>query len=232
VNRERWLLCLRETLDARRVPTNVKMCTVRRSARTRLVAVSSSPFARWGGVAACLGGISYGAYGYFSDNPDTPRLVIDAVLPLLKLATPALFLGSLVGLHSWLGSRLGGGGSRLERAGVVVGLVGTVLGLLATVVGEENGVDLWATLPHLGGWWRTLLYTGLTVVGVATLVKDAPRLLGALVLASGTLGWVSLLTDPGFFGVLVPIRALHVAFAALFCLSCVVWGGVLFSEAS
>jgi hypothetical protein len=79
--------------------------------------------------------------------------------------------------------------------------------------------------------WLTLLYTGLTVVGVATLGKDAPRLLGALVLASGTLGWASLLTDPGFSGVLVPMGDLHVAFAALFCLSWVVWGWVLFSEA-
>src|SRR3712207_5884922 len=146
--------------------------------------VSSSPLARWGVVAACLGGISYGGWGYFSDNPDTPRLVIDAVLPLLKLATPALFLGGLVGLHSWVGSRLGERGvSSLERAGVAVGSFGSVVGLLSTVVGEDNGVDLWATLPHLGGW-LTLLCTGLTVVGVATLLKDAPRLLGALVLAS------------------------------------------------
>ena len=77
-----------------------------------------------------------------------------------------------------------------------------------------------------------MLYTGLTVVGVATHGKDAPRLLGALVLGSGTLGWASLLTDPGFSGVLVSMRSLHVAFAALFCLSCVVLGVVLFSEAS
>ncbi len=149
----------------------------------------SSPLARWGGVATCLGGISYGAYGYFSDNPDMPRLVIAAVIPLLKLATPALFLGGLVGLHSWLGSRFGGG-SRLERAGVVLGLLGSVVGLLGSVVDEERGMGLWATLPHLGGG-RTLLYTGLRGVGVATLSKDAPRLLGALVLGSGTLGWVS-----------------------------------------
>jgi hypothetical protein len=197
---------------------------MRRYAHTRLMGIPSSPLAQWGGVAACLGGISYGAYGYFSDNPDVPRLVIAAVVPLLKLATPALFLGGLVGLHSWLGSRLGGGGSRLERAGVVLGLLGSVMD-------EEHGMGLWATLPHLGGG-RTLLYTGLTVVGVATLSKDTPRLLGALVLGSGALGWVSLLTDPGYSGILVSMRSLHVAFAALFCLSCVVWGGVLFREAS
>jgi hypothetical protein len=204
---------------------------MRRSAHTRLVRIPSSPLARWGGVAACLGGISYGAYGYFSDNTDMPRFVIAAVVPLLKLATPALFLGGFVGLHSWLGSRFGGGGSTLERAGVGLGILGSVVGLLGSVVDEEHGTGLWTTLPHLGGG-RTLLYTGLTLVGVATFGKEEPRLLGALVLGSGTLGWVSLLTDPDFSGILVSMRSLHVAFAALFCLSCIVWGGVLFSEAS
>ena len=193
--------------------------------------IPSSPLSRWGGVAACLGGISYGAYGYFSENPDVPRLVITAVIPLLKLATPALFLGGFVGLHFWLGSRFGGGGSRLERAGVVLGLLGSVVGLLGGVMDEEHGMGPWAMLPHLGGG-RPLLYTGLTVVGIATLSKGAPRRLGALVLGSGALGWASLLTDPGYSGILVSMKSLHVAFAALFCLSCVVWGGVLFSEAS
>src|SRR5215210_8260411 len=205
----------------------MSVCSVmRRSAHTRLTGIPSSPLARWGGLATCLGGISYGTYGYLSDNPDVPRLVIAAVVPLLKVATPASFLGGLVGLHSWLGPRFGGGGSHLERAGVVLGLLGSVVGLLGSVVEEEHGMGLWATLPHLGGG-RTLLYTGLTVVGVATLGKDAPRLLGALVLGSGTLGWASLLTDPSYSGILVSMRSLHVAFAALFCLSCVVWGGVL-----
>src|SRR3712207_7183941 len=46
---------------------------------------------------------SYGAYGYLSDNPDMPGLLIEAVVPLLKLATWALFFGGLVGLHFWLG---------------------------------------------------------------------------------------------------------------------------------
>jgi hypothetical protein len=196
--------------------------------------IPTSPLARWGGLAACLGGISYGAYGYLSDNPDMPRLLIAAVVPLLKLATPALFLGGFVGLHAWLGPRLGGGGGTLERAGVGLGLLGSVVGLLGSVVDEEHTTGLWATLPHLGGG-RALLYTGLTVVGVATLGKEVRRwrLLGALVLGSGALGWVSLLTDPDFFsGVPVSMGWLHVAFAALFCLSCVVWGGVLYGEAS
>jgi hypothetical protein len=171
------------------------------------------------------------------DNPDASALVIDAVIPLLKLATPALFFGGLVGLHSWLGSRLGGGGSRLlERVSVVVGLLGSlfgiVVGLLAGVVDKEHAMGIWAMVPPHLGQGRSLLYSGLTVVGVATLGKDAPRLLGALVLASGTLGLVSLLTDPDFSGVLVPVQPVHVAFAALFCLSCVGWGWVLFRAAS
>ena len=65
-------------------------------------------------------------------------------------------------------------------------------------------------------------------MGLSSLLKEAPHLVGALVLASGMLGWVSLLTDPAFPGVLVPMRPVHVAFAALFCLSCVVWGWILF----
>ncbi len=172
---------------------------------------SSPALARWGAAAACLGGISYGAWGYL-DNPDASGFVIGVVVPVLGVSTPTLFLGGLVGLYSWLG----GGGSPLARTGLLVGLVGTVLGIL-------NGLDWWDGLD----WW-ILLFAALTVVGVVgTVVEDTSRLLGVLVLASGTLGWVSLLTDPVFSGVLVPMRPVHVVFAAAFCLSCVAWGWVL-----
>jgi hypothetical protein len=121
----------------------------------------------------------------------------------------------LLGLYSWLGR----GGDPLQRAGLLVGLLGTALGVI----------------DGLGGWesaWLALLFAGLTTVGVGMVVEVASRVLGALVLASGTLGLVSLLTDPAFSGVLVPMGPVHVAFAALFCLSCVVWGWALFREAS
>ena len=107
----------------------------------------------------------------------------------------------------------------MQRTGLVVGLLGTMLGVI-------NGLNWWESE------WLALLFAGLTAVGVGMVVEDAPRLLGVLVLASGALGLVSLLTDPAFSGVLMPMRAVHVAFAALFCLSCVVWGWALFREAS
>jgi hypothetical protein len=150
------------------------------------------------------------------DNPDASEFVIGVVVPVLSVTTPTLFLGGLVGLYFWLR----GGGSLLQRAGLLVGLVGTVLGVF-------DGLDWWEGLD----WW-ILLFAGLTVVGVGMIFEDASRLLGALVLASSALGWVSLLTDPVFSDVLVPMRQVHVAFAALFCLSCLVWGWVLFRAVS
>jgi hypothetical protein len=84
-----------------------------------------------------------------------------------------------------------------------VGLPGTVLGVI----------------HELGCWeseWWILLFASLALVGTGMAVKDASRLLGFLVLASGILGWVSLLTDPAFSGALVPMRPLHVAFSRPF----------------
>ena len=93
------------------------MGAMRKPTRTRRREVVSSPtLARWGGAAACLAGVSYGALGYL-DDPDTPEILFGTVVPVLKLTTPASFLGGLVGLYS----RLGGGGSPLlARAGLLV----------------------------------------------------------------------------------------------------------------
>ena len=60
-----------------------------------------------------------------------------------------------------------------------MGLVGTVLGLF-------DGLDWWELE------WSILLFAGLTVLGVGMVVEDAPRLLGFLVLVSGT-SWVGFL---------------------------------------
>jgi hypothetical protein len=245
------------------------MLIVNRLAHTRPTDASSASLARWGAVAACLAGLSYGAWGYL-DSPDASGFVIGVVGPVLRVTTPALFLGGLVGLYSW--PRRGG---PLRRFGLLVGSIGAVLGLFdeldwweadrwiplyagltavglgiltglyfwtgreggslqrialpvvlaGTVLGLLDGMDWWEP-----DWWIALL-VGLTAVGLEMVFGKASRLLGVLVLASGTFGWVSLLTDSAFSGVLVPMRPVHVAFAALFCLSCLAWGVALFRKA-
>ena len=138
----------------------------------------------------------------------------DRWLPLYAVLT-AVGLGILVGLYFWPR----GGGGPLRRVALPVGLVGTVLGVL-------HGLDWWEP-----DWW-ILLFIALTAAGLEMVFGEASRVLGGLVLASGALGWFSLLTDPAFSGVVVPTRPVHVAFAALFCLSCLAWGVALFREAS
>jgi hypothetical protein len=122
-----------------------------------------------------------------------------------------------VGLYS----RLRRGGGRLTKTGLLVGIVGTALGVV-----QELG--WWPALPYLGNWLAPL-FASLAVAGAATLLsEDAARLLGAMVLASATLGWVSLLTDPAFPAVVVPTQPVHMVFAALFCVSATAWGWALF----
>lgn len=139
----------------------------------------------------------------------------DRWLPLQAVLT-AVGLGILVGLYFW---PEGGGGGPLRRVALPVVLVGTVLGLL-------DGLEWWEP-----DWW-ILLFFALTAAGLEMVFGDASRLLGVLVFASGAFGWVSLLTDPAFSGVLVSARPVHVAFASLFCLSCLAWGVTLFRESS
>ncbi len=105
-----------------------------------------------------------------------------------------------------------------------MGCLGAMLGVIAAPGWERTFFEL----ADLGLWWWAPLFAGLTLMGLSALPSEAQRRLGALVLVSGGLGWISLLTDPAFPGVLVPMRPVHVAFAALFCLSCAVWGWVLY----
>src|SRR5687767_6143813 len=119
------------------------MLIVSRPAHTRRKEAVIRVPRRWGAAAACLGGISYGA-GYLG-APDAWGFVIGVVVPVLGMATPALFLGSLMGLYFWPGRE----GSALRRAALPVGLVGTVLGLF-------DGLDWWEP-----DWW-ILLFVALT----------------------------------------------------------------------
>lgn len=187
------------------------MRTSERSTLTRI---------RWGGAAAVLAGLSYGAAGYL-DKPGISAHT-SALVSVLSVATPALFLWGLLGLHPRL--LLGARSSFTVEAGFLLGCLGTILGISDAVGLEQT----FLALTRIESWWWALLFAGLTLMGLATFLREGLWSLGALVLASGTLGWVSLLTDPAFSGVVVPVRPVHVTFAAVFCMSAIVWGWVLF----
>jgi hypothetical protein len=123
---------------------------------------------------------------------------IDALLSVLSVAFPALFLGGLLGLGTQLPLA-----TRTDFASSA-GVVGFVLGCFGAVLGALGALGLGGTATT--EWWWVL---------------------GAVVSISAALGWVSLLTDPAFSGVLVSLRSVHVAFAAAFCLSSMVWGAIL-----
>ena len=174
--------------------------------------------ARLGGTAAVLAGLCYGAAGYF-DRPGISGYT-GALVSVLSVAIPALFLGGLLGLHARLPDA-----TRTEDFASSAGFVGFVFGCFGAVLGIAGALGLEGTAITF--FYRVLLLAGLTLMGLAASLRGGLRLLGAVVSISGALGWVSLLTDPAFSGVLVPMRPVHVAFAAAFCLSTVVWGAVL-----
>jgi hypothetical protein len=145
-----------------------------------------------------------------------------ALVSVLSLVIPALFLGGLLGLHTRL--LLSARTSLASGAGFVLGCFGAVLGIVGAL-----GL---ARTPYsqITEWWWVLLLAGLTLMGLAAFLKEGSRLLGAVALTSGAFGWISLLTDPAFVGVLVPLRPVHVAFAAVFCLGSVAGGSMLLVE--
>jgi hypothetical protein len=174
--------------------------------------------ARLGGTAAVLAGLCYGAAGYF-DSPGISGYT-GALVSVLSVAFPALLLGGLLGLHARLPDA-----TQTEDFASSAGIVGFVFGCFGAVLRIAWKLGLGGTETTF--FWWVLLLAGLTLMGLAASLRGGLRLLGAVVSISGALGWVSLLTDPAFSGVLVPMRPVHVAFAAAFCLSWVVWGAVL-----
>jgi len=170
-----------------------------------------------GGTAAILAGLCYAAAGYL-DRPGISGY-IDAFVSVLSVAVPALFLWGLLGLRTQLPP------ATQTHFASSAGVVGFVLGCLGAVLGAVGALSL--KEMAITEWWWVLLLVGLTLMGLAAFLKGERRLLGAVVSISAALGWVSLITDPAFSGDLVPLRPVHVAFAAAFCLSWVMWGAIL-----
>jgi len=170
-----------------------------------------------GGTAAVLTGLFYGAAGYL-DRPGISGYDITFV-SVLSIAIPALFLGGLMGLR--LRILLATQTSLASGAGFVLGCFGAAMGVVGVL---ESGQATYSKLTEVTNWWWVPLLAGLTLMGLGAFRREGLGLLGAVVLISGFLGWVSVLTDAAFPGVLMPLRPVHVAFAAAFCLSFVVWG--------
>lgn len=166
---------------------------------------------RVGGAALVLAGFSYGGWGYL-DNPGDSGYV-SAIVASLSATTPALFLIGLVGLYFWVG-----------REGNFLGHVVFLSGVLGTALGFMNGIG-WVSEAGIS-WW-IVLFSCLTLAGINTLTRKTTRRRGMLIITSGILGWLSLLTDPSFPGAVAAAQTVHVIFAALFCLSSVVLGCAL-----
>ena len=130
-----------------------------------------------------------------------------------------MFLVGLLGLRTQLPDA-----TQTDFASTV-GVVGSLFGCFGAVLGIAGVLGLEGTATT--SFWWVLLLAGLTLMGLAAFLKGGRRLLGAVVSISAALGWVSLLTDPAFSSVLVPMRSVHVVFAAAFCLSSVGWGAML-----
>ena len=141
----------------------------------------ASRLARWGGLAAMLGGVLWVFKGgAIILTGEQPPVVFEAALPL--------FAAGLVGLHA----RLGGRGGRLGRTGLLlayaalasalVALVGLTLGPAGWVPNEES-VTLLTPFIVLAGFGP---FVGLVLLGIATLrVKAMPAPFSALPLVMG-----------------------------------------------
>jgi hypothetical protein len=144
--------------------------------------LSASGLARWGGLAAMLGGVMWVVKGgAIMLTGEQPPMVFEAALPL--------FAVGLVGLHA----RLGGRGGRLGRTGLLLAYVALASALVALVgwtlapagwVPDEDSLTPLTPFIVLAGLGP---FVGLVLLGIATLrVKAMPAPWSALPLLMGT----------------------------------------------
>jgi hypothetical protein len=143
--------------------------------------LSASRLARWGGLAAILGGVMWMLKGgAIILTGEQPPVVFEAALPL--------FAAGLVGLHA----RLGGRGGRLGRTGLLLAYAALVSALVVLVgstlapgewVPNEESVTSLTPFIVLAGFGP---FAGLVLLGIATLrVKAMPAPWSALPLVMG-----------------------------------------------
>ena len=143
--------------------------------------MSASRLARWGGLAAMLGGVMWVfKSGAIMLTGEQPPVVFEAALPL--------FAAGLVGLHA----RLGGRGGRLGKTGLLLANAALASALVALVgltlvpagwVPNEDSVTLLTPFIVLAGFGP---FVGLVLLGIVTLrVKAMPAPWSALPLVMG-----------------------------------------------
>ena len=172
--------------------------------------MSASRLARWGGLAAMLGGVLWvfkgGAIMLTGEQP-----------PVVFSAAQPLFAAGLVGLHA----RLGGRGGRLGRTGLLVAYVALLSALVALVgftlvpagwVPNEAMKGVSSVTEVLAGFGTFL---SLVLLGIATLrVKAMPAPWRALPLVMGV-GAVPLILVGGILLELVNERLVELPIVLL-----------------
>ena len=160
---------------------------------------SSSNLLRFCGSGAVLAGMLFVVWGYL-DRPNIP-IYLEVAVQALSFMVPALFLMGLVGIYF----RCKREANRPAMSGLALAFIGSGLGILP--------------LSGVADWFATLL-GGLTLAGIATAGRSL-RGLGALLLATATLGWTYYFTDSG---AVFEARSIHVGFGVLFSLGWVALG--------
>jgi hypothetical protein len=82
---------------------------------------------------------------------------------------------------------------------MVLAVYGSGWGVVAAIVGGESVWVYFAQRrwPHYLSDWLLFMFTGLTLIGIATVREKPLRGTGALALAMGAFGWGYYLTDTG-----------------------------------
>ncbi len=123
---------------------------------------------RLGGTAAVLAGLCYGSAGYL-DRPGISGYT-SALVFVLSVAIPVLFLGGLLGLHARL---------LLVAQKSLVGGVGLMLGCLGCVLGIVGALLLAGTpYSQITEWWWVPLLAGLVLMGLSAFLKGGATAFG------------------------------------------------------